>query len=256
MPERNNKTAFNLASAFFQGNVTLNLLAIGVLVVVGLLQMVPILGIIFAFAYPILSLAVQVYVAKAIPDTPSPDALAQKAKDAKVSDLFTTYLDVAAGGFVGLFTIAMVFMILFMLLLSGTVNIQAMQTGDMQAVAVSMMSAGALGTMSVFMLIAMFLGYVFPGVMGEVVTSSDFGEAFKKSFYLLSPAFWKRTFNGAYFKLVFIWSIVVFVAALVLSWIAASILLLPVALVGAYFLALYNAAVYRFAKEKLTNLAS
>ena len=40
-------------------------------------------------------------------------------------------------------------------------------------------------------------------------------------------------------------------AALVLSWIAVSILLLPVALIGIYFLSLYNAVIYVFAREAM-----
>ena len=58
MTKAGNKEAFNLAVDFFKGNIALSLAAIGILIAVALMQMVPIVGIVFGFAYPILSLAV------------------------------------------------------------------------------------------------------------------------------------------------------------------------------------------------------
>jgi len=246
-----NMEALNLAGAFFKGNVSLNLAAIGILIAIALMKFIPIVGIIFAFAYPILSFAVQIYVARLVPQAQSAEDVSHAAEETKLGDFFTRHLDIAAGGFLGFFLILMIFSILFFAALSGSVDIRAMESGNAEAMMASISTAGAMGTMSLFMLIAMFLGYFFPGVMGEVMLSEDFTSAFKKSFSLLLPSFWKRTFTKEYFLLILVWSIIVFAAALVLSWIAVSIFLLPVALIGIYFLSLYNAVIYVFAKESL-----
>jgi hypothetical protein len=254
MREMNNREAMTLALNFFKGNISLSLGAIVILIAVALLRFVPLLGIVFAIAYPVLSFSLQIYLARQIPDSGETDEkneIGRIASETKLHDYFLRYIDIAAGGFAGFFMILLLLMMLFMAMIGGSVDMQTVSGSDMEAFAASISTSGTLGTLSLFLILSMVLGYLLPGVMGEVLLAESFGDAFKKSWKLFSPSYWKRTLNGDYFMLVLIWSAIVFVAALILSWLAVSIILLPVALIGIYCLSLYNAVIYVFAHRYL-----
>ena len=126
MLKAGNKEALEIASSFFKGNIALSLSAIAILIVIALLKMIPLVGIIFAFAYPILSFAIQIYVAREVPGLQNTDGMEEVAQRTKLGDLFTRYLDIAAGGFLGFFLILMLLSMLFMGLMSFSVNIETM----------------------------------------------------------------------------------------------------------------------------------
>jgi len=256
MVHASNKEALNIALNFFKGNVVLSLSAIAILLVVALLKQVPVVGIVFALIYPILSFAIQIYLAREVPRLQNPEEMEALAQRTKLSELFTRHLDIAAGGFLGFFLIITLLGMLFAGLMSASIDVQtaeqAMRSQDIQEMIVAISTGGALGTLFFFLILLMWLGYLMPGVMGEVLLAPTFMDAFRKSFLLFNPRFWKRTFTKEYFVLIMIWSFIVFFAALILSWIAVSILLLPVALVGVYFLSLYNAVIYVFAQKALS----
>ena len=252
MTKAGNREAFSLAVDFFKGNIALSLGAIGILITVALLQMVPIVGIVFGFAYPILSLAVQVYVGRQAAAVSSESEMAETASRTTLSDLFVKHIDIATGAFLGFFILLALLSILFFLLMGSAFDMQALQSNNAEAFYASMDIGKAMGTFALFMILLMWLGYLMPGVLGEVILAEDFGDAFRKSLRFFSPAYWKRTFNKEYFILVFIWSIVVFVAGMVISWLFASLLLAPIALLALYCVSLYNAAVYVFAAQKLS----
>ncbi|WP_457608242.1 hypothetical protein [Nitratifractor sp.] len=251
MQKGGNKEAFALALDFFKGNITLSLLAIGILIAVALLQMVPIVGIVFSFAYPILSLAVQVYVGRLVTEVDSEEQMSREAARSTLNDLFVKHIDIATGAVLGFMIIAFLFGLIFFFLLGSSFNATTVQQQNMEAFFASLNVGMAMGTMLFALIISMIFAYLTPGVLGRVILAEDFGDAFRKSLLFFSPSFWKQTFNKDYFVLVFIWSIVVFVAALVISWLMASILLAPVALIALYCLSLYNAAVYVFAERSL-----
>ena len=251
MIQPNNKEAINIAVNFFKGNVALSLAAIAILVTLALLKIVPFIGIAFAFAYSILSLAIQIFVARQIPRLSRSEEMAEVAARTKLGDFLTRHLDIATGGFLGIFLIMMVLAMIFLGLMGMNIDVQNLSTGDMQAVTASIYTSGALGALSLILLVSMWLGYIFPAVLGEVIMAPDFNSAFLKSFLLFNPRFWKRTLNKDYFLLILLWTAIVFVAAIILAWFTASIFLLPIALIGLYFLSLYNAAIYFFARELL-----
>jgi len=251
MIQPSNKEAINIAVNFFKGNVALSLAAIAILVTLALLKNVPFIGIAFAFAYSILSFAIQIFVARQIPELSGSEEMADVAARTRLGDFLTRHLDMATGGFLGIFLIMMVLATLFIGLLGMSIDIQSMNSGNMEAVAASIYASGATGTLLLMLFLSMWLVYIFPGVMGEVMTAPDFIQAFFKSFLLFNPKFWKRTLNKDYFLLVLVWAAIVYVAAIILSWFTVSIFLLPIALIGIYFLSLYNAAIYLFAHELL-----
>ncbi|WP_456394115.1 hypothetical protein, partial [Nitratifractor sp.] len=205
MQNPGNKEAMQIALEFFKGNYALNLGAAAILIVMALLKGVPLLGIFFAFAYPILSFAVQIYVAREAAGVERPEAMREVAGRTKLGDLFSRHLDIAAGGFLGLFLIMLLLLFLFAALIGSAVNLQAVSQGDLQSAVASAASSGTVVGMFLLMILMLWLGYVIPGVMGEVIFAESFTEAFRKSLLLFSPSFWKRTLNGAYFRLILIW---------------------------------------------------
>ncbi len=249
MLPKTNKSALDAAWRFFKGNYALNFGVIAILIVCNLLGMLPIIGLLFIFAYQILSLAVQVYFGRVVMEATSLEEVEERATQARIGDLLTNYLQTAAGAFLAFFLIALVFFFLMGLVISTSVDFEQLENGAMmQAQMMGMLSAsGFMGLL--IMLTGMYLFYFFPAVLGEVIKTDDFNAAFKKVFLLFSPTFWKRCFNKEYFVLILIWSLIVFGIGIILVLLASSIILLPLVLVGAYLLSLYNAAIYVFAAE-------
>ena len=249
MLPKTNKSALDAAWRFFKGNYALNFGVIAILIVCNLLGMLPIIGLLFIFAYQILSLAVQVYFGRVVMEASSLEDVETQAAQSRIGDLLTAYLQTAAGAFLALFLIALIFLVLMGLIISASVDFEQLENGAMmQAQMMGMLSAsGFMGLLIIF--VGMFLFYFFPAVLGEVIKTDDFNAAFKKVFLLFSPSFWKRCFNKEYLTLVFIWSLIVFGIGIVLMLLASSIILLPFVLVGLYLLSLYNAAIYVFAAE-------
>ena len=254
MIARNNATAMKLAWEFFKGNYALNFAAIAILIVLNLLGIVPVIGMLFIFAYSILSLSIQIYFARSVEQVQSVEEIGQVASETKIGELLSRYLQVAAGAFLGLFLIALVFMFIFgiMVSVSGGADAMMQAMGERGAamemhMAYSMISFSVSGL--ILLLIIGVLFYFFPAVMGKVMREDDFVGAFKNVFLLFSPTLWKSTFNKEYFTLVLVWSLVMVGVVIVAFVLAASIILLPLLLVFAYIVSLYNAAIYIFAAD-------
>ena len=247
--EKSNKTAIALAWNFFKGNYALNFAVIAILILLNLLGMIPIVGMLFILAYSILSLSVQIYFGRGVDKVQRPEDMAEFAARSKIGEVLSSYLHVATGAFLALFAISLVFMALFGMAVEMSGGMEAMHNGvavqaQMEAV---LIKSGIVG--AIFLLIAAFLFYFFPAVMGKVIRSDTFIDGFKNIFLLFSPALWKACFNKEYFILVLIWSLILMGIGIVMILFSATIILLPVVLVIAYLLSLYNAAIYVFAAD-------
>ncbi|BCD60191.1 MULTISPECIES: hypothetical protein [unclassified Nitratiruptor] len=249
--QKNNITAIKAAWNFFKGNYALNFGVLAILIVISLLGAIPIVGMLFVLAYSILSLSVQIYFGKALLQVKSEEEMAQVAQDSKIGDLLIQHLHVAAGAFLALFLLSLLFMALMMMVMGMNMHMdmQTMQNGIAveQEMAAGFMANGILGL--VILVIGAFLFYFFPSVMGEVIRSETFNDGFKKVFLLFNPGYWKRCFNKEYFILILIWSLILLGVFMLLIPMSMSIILLPLVLVIAYLLSLYNAGVYVFASE-------
>ena len=247
--EKSNKMAMILAWNFFKGNYALNFAVIAILILLNLLGMVPIIGLLFILAYSILSLSVQIYFGRGVDKAQRPEDMAEFAAQSKIGDVLSSYLHVATGAFLALFAISLVFMALFGMAVEMSGGMEAMRNGvAVQAQMEAMLTkSGVIG--AIFLLIAAFLFYFFPAVMGRVIRSDTFVDGFKNVFLLFSPSMWKACFNKEYFILVLVWSLILLGVGIVMIALSATIILLPVVLVIAYLLSLYNAAIYVFADD-------
>ncbi len=246
---RSNRSAMALAWNFFKGNYALNFAAIAILIVLTLLGAIPIIGMLFIFAYSIVSLSIQIYFGRAVLSVKKEDEIAQIAADTKISNLLSDYIHVAAGGFLALFSLSLLFMMLFGLSVGMSGGVAAMENGaEAQMQMMAMLQGGGVISL-LLILIAGFFLYFFPAVMGRVIKSDTFVDGFKNVFLLFGPSLWKNCFHKEYFTLVFIWSLILIGVGFVLVLLSATVILLPVVLVIAYLLSLYNAAVYVFADD-------
>jgi len=247
-----NRSAAEAAWHFFKGNYALNFGALAIFVLLSLLSSIPLIGLLFFAAYTILSFSAQIYFGRKVVEVDEPAQMEQVAQKTRLGDFLTTYLPQATGGFLAFFAISMLFGILFAFSMdpvsfAGGAAVSGAE-GMAQAMAKQLLSS--LSPFSLFLLLLMaFLLYIFPAVAGRIVFSEDFGQAFRAGFLLFSPSMWKKTFRQDYFMLVAGWSLVVFGFLIISSILSSSIILLPVALVLAYILSLYNAAIYVFAQS-------
>ena len=255
--QMSNKSAISAAWSFFKGNIALSLGAIALLIGLGILQYTPLIGVIFSFAYPVLSFAVQIYVGREVLRLSAPEEMERVAADTKLSDLFGKYLDQAMGGFKGLFLLMFSFFMLIVALIGAIADQNKLQAIAASSEAINIVQIQSImleGKMPVWIVVLLFvvllfLAYIFPAVMGRVMLSENFTQAFKSVFGFFSPRLWSASFNCAYHTLVFFWSIVVFFSAIVAGQFFVSIFLIPVALVILYCISIYNAIVYIFAAK-------
>ncbi len=250
-----NKTAFDVAWNFFKGNYALNFAAMAILIVLYILGMIPLLGILFIFAYSVFSLAIQVYFGKKMQSAATPQDMAEVAANTKIRDLLMEHIDVAAGAFLAYLILGIVFGLLFAIfagmgagMMHESMQMQGMGMHGEEQMAMIMMSGMGVGGFIV-LLVVLFLAYFFPGVMGKVILADDFVGGFKNAFLIFSPTLWKSCFNKDYFLLILLWSIIIFVALILIFALSATLILLPLGVVLAYILSLYNAAVYVFAAQ-------
>ena len=276
MKKMGNKEAISLAMAFFKGNVALSLGALAILIVVELFNLIPIVGIFFAILYPILIFSIQIYVGRLANEKASEDYMIKASSSSNLKELFLKYIDIATGGFLGSLIVTFVIFFLMGIALSFSFDTSTLQSSDMQTLYNSVNGGIAIENSNlqnlyasinpniamvvlvIFLTILTWFGYLMPGVFGEIILAENFQDAFKKSLYFFYPKFWAKTLNRDYFILVFIWSIIVFLAIIAISLLFMTLFLIPIAFITLYYIALYNAIVYIFAiksfKEKKENV--
>jgi hypothetical protein len=245
--QRTNKSAMALAWNFFKGNYALNFAVVAILIVLNILGMLPIIGMLFIFGYSILELSVQIFFGRRVTEVQSEEDMQHVAAQTKIGEFLSTYLAQAAGAFLALFLLTLLFGALFGVIFSFSGGMQ-MMNGAMEAQVEQMVFMMGVPSLLLMLIIAVMF-YFFPAVMGKVIKSEDFVSAFKSIFLLFSPSLWKSTFNKDYFVLILIWSLIVTVAVVVIMLMMGTIILIPVGLILAYLLSLYNAAIYVFAEE-------
>ena len=253
MVEKSNIEALKLALLFFKGNYALSFAAIAILLVLSFFSVIPLIGILFVFAYSILGFAIEIYFGKEVYNIKDEKEMEEIAANTRVGDFLTKYIAEATGAFLGLFLISLVFIFIFVLIASifgGSFTMNEIKGMSEQEMIFYMMGAFSIPSF-MLLIVGGFLLYVFPAVMGEVILSEGFNDSFRKTLLLISPSFWKKTFNKNYFILIAIWSIIIFLFAIVLVILSSTVILLPLVLIVAYLLSLYNSAIYVFAKGSL-----
>jgi len=137
------------------------------------------------------------------------------------------------------------------LMVSATQLEQSASPSPEQIEALYGLVAGAGSAAFAFLIIvSLLLGYVWPLSYGYALSKEGFGEAFGAAFTLLSPAFWRASFNGAYFRHVSLWMLIMLGAAIALGVCMATVILIPAGVLlllwMIYFTAIACAQAYNF----------
>ena len=251
--EISNIKALKDAWEFMKSNWALSLGAISILVILGFMKYIPVVGFAFAIAYSILSLSIQIYVGKAVYEDDTPNSMSKLAQNTTLSELFTKHLDIASGGFLGFFTLMLLFFFVFAMIISSSIDPASMQTimqnginPKSEAVITQILTNNSTLqlNLAIYLFVILTLSYALPAVMGRVILSDSFNSALKRVFLLFSPTLWKSILNGKYFILIFVWSMIIFFVSIVVSQLFTIIFLVPVAFVILYLISLYNAIIY------------
>ncbi len=252
MIETSNKEAMSIAIKFFKGNIALSLTTLTILAILSLLKAIPSIGFISSFAYSILGFSIQIYLMRQVDNINRSEDIEYIANRTSLKELLTTHLDIAIGGFIGIFLTFIILGTLLVAFLSTQMNLQNMANTNINIFIQNFSNLpNSLAISTAILIIMSFLGYVFPAVVGEMMMSNSLKEAFIKSFLIFNPKIWRRTFTKEYFKLIMLWTLVVFVAIILISLISRMVLLLPIVFILIYALLLYNANIYLFAKRVL-----
>ena len=241
------KMSFHLAWNFFTKNKMLSLFIVLAIFGMGLLSLIPILGLIFYIVLMGMVFSMQVSIGKSIYAADSLEAYYKSVKNANIKDVLLGNLSVAFGYLVGFFVLeiaVIIILVILAMLLGAGAQIDAIMQG------VEPSDLGGLGlVMFLGSLFVMFIGYIFPIVVGRVYEQDNFGGAFKTVFTMFSVSTWKAGLNLNYFLLVVVWMISIFFIAMLASLTFATVILIPLGLFMFYFLALLSTSVCAVGKE-------
>ncbi|GEM_PF-3268326 len=253
------KLAFRLAWEFVKNNALTSLFALAIMILIQFLSYLPIVGFLASFAYMTVIQSMQIYFARTTEESYDPQEPAERAlllykervSGATLSALFGKYIKEAVGSVFGYLIIFFLVSILFSLLLVSSGGSVGVTVGASPAMIAEEIEISALWPAFLILALISFLGYLLPAVQGEIIQSDSMQEAFKKSFLLLNPVFWKKTFCKRYFVLIMWWSLVVILIFAVAVISIMSVVLLPVGLALLFLATLYNALIYLFASRSL-----
>jgi hypothetical protein len=241
----NNKAAFDAAWEFVKSNWKVTILAVIIEIALVVLGLIPLIGIIFGLLATLVVFNEQIYFGKVVMNSKSIEDVRKAAEQTDLMQFLFKYINVAIGAYLGS-------IVLFLIM--GVVGLILFQFGlsyDMYG----QPHINVLGILLILVLMVFFsvFGYIFPAIMGEIIKSDTFGDGFKKVFLIFSPNLWKKTLNKKYFLLVFIWFLIFFGISIVSELMIMTLILLPLGILGFYFLGLYNGAVFVYASNLLEN---
>lgn len=252
------------AWAALSANWTTTLLIALSLAILSVLSAIPLLGLFASVVQGIFLYAPAYRIVALMRQNGTPETFKNAMAAENVQSVLTKHFGPSAGYYLGFMVMTLaVFVITGLIFWLGggsetlMVSVTHMQ-GDTptpeQIDALYGQAAGGGSAAFLFLiLVSLFFSYVWPLVYGYALTQERFGEAFKASFMLLSPRFWRASFNGAYFRHVSLWMLIMLAAAIVLGICMATVILIPVGLLlllwMIYFTAIAAAEAYNFFED-------
>lgn len=234
--------ALKLAWSWIKGNWQLNIVAFLIFLGLEVLSLIPIAGYLFGFAILLATISTQAYIAKKALSGALADekATEEEAKKTTLNEYLGNNLVIAAGAALGYAILYVAVMVIVWGVFTAMLNSWTYYFDPMKVLTPVILIGTIVGSMVL---------YVVPAVMGEIVVSETFAEAFKKVFYLFNPKVWKSCLNKEYFAFVVVWMLIVagLVAASLLS--IMSLVLIPVGIFLLYFLDVYSAFIYAYANK-------
>jgi len=223
------KNAFRLGWEFVDQNRLLALSAVGVLVLLTLLKMVPLVGFFAAAALGIFLQAAQIYVGRTFYQAESIGQFVEAAAATRLQALLTRFIGQAFGAWLGWIVLGVIFFVLWMVLALATgMNITVIE-GSLNSEAQTLQFFAALGLAALPLVLAgLVLAYVFPVVQGRIILSESVGEAFRAVFSMFRPAVWSHAMNGQYFTFVLIFGLVMIGVGIAAAAVLGLLMMIPV----------------------------
>ena len=246
------KQAYSLAWRFFTQNKLASFLAMAVIVGLYVLSIIPIIGLVISIAAGIALFGLQTYVAKTLLEAKSDEEYDEMVQNSGVKEILTKYFSVASGGFVGFLIIQIIAMVLMFTSIAMSIGLETLANLNSEMMPPEekleiFQSVGLMGI--VFVIVLLFLGYIYPIVLGKVYSSENFAEAFASAFSMFSPSVWKASLNGQYFLMVTMLHLSIILITIAMMLCIMSLVLIPVAMFLFYLMLLYVSTTAVLAKE-------
>ncbi len=257
-------SALDYTWAALSGNWKSSAIIASVILVLTILQAVPAIGLLAAMISSLLLYSAAFRIVDAVMQSDSVSALKERMQTLGAKEILFTYLSPAAGLYLGFILISLIVIVATSLIfwLSGGEAVLGMieeQMGRPDASAQQSMQiyaqivATSTPTLLFFLIVASFFGYLWPLIYGYALMQRGFLDALNAVFTIFYPRFWSATFNSKYLKTVSMWMLLAFGASILTAICAATLLLIPVAILLmvwlAYFTAIVAAETYNFSDD-------
>jgi hypothetical protein len=206
------KNTFRLSWELIVLNKNFTFTAMSMLLLLNILS--AFLGVLAMVMSGILSMAIQIYVARLVYGTENIEAFVEEVKQSKLEKILSSNIFTATGAYLGTITIFLGLMFLLVLVVQSMgINLETM---DMEQL---------MGVVQIFilpvMIFLLLLSYLHPLVQSNIALAKDFKEGYRAVFTLFSPTLWKQAFQNHYFKYVVLLILIIGSGAFLMSLLIA-----------------------------------
>ena len=206
------KNTFRLSWEFIVLNKNLTFTAMSMLLLLNILSVF--LGILAIVFSGILSMAIQIYIARLVYETQNIETFVEESKHSKLENILSKHIFTATGAYLGTMSLLVGVLFLFLFLIKNMgIDLETMSLDQLMEV------------IQVFILPAvitlLLLSYLHPLVQSNIALAKDFKEGYRAVFTLFSPTLWKQAFQNYYFKYVALFILIIGSGAFLLSLIVS-----------------------------------
>jgi len=225
------KNTFRLSWEFIVLNKNFTLTAMSMLLLLNILS--AFLGVLAMVLSGILSMAIQIYIARLVYETQNIETFVAEVKKSKLEKILSNNIFIATGAYLGTIVLLLAFITLFVLFIQGMgIDLETMDMAKlMEVVQVFILP------MMIFLLL---LSYLHPLVQSNIALAKDFKEGYRAVFTLFTPTLWKQAFQRHYFKYVALLILIIVLGAFLLGLIIS----LPVINLVANFMVIIGMYLY------------
>ena len=194
------KNSFRIAWEFIILNKTLTFTAMSMLLFLNIASLF--LGLLATVLAGVMSVAIQIYVARLLYESQDINHFVEETKKAKFETILSTHIFTALGAYLG--TVTLLFGAIFLM----TSVIQSMGV-DFETVQLNELMEVISKLIIPIGIVALLVSYLHPLVQSNIALSTTFKEAYRAVFTIFSPTLWSRAFQGAYFKYVSLFILII-----------------------------------------------
>jgi len=206
------KNTFRLAWEFIVLNKNLTFTAMSMLLLLNIASIF--LGLLAMVLSGVMSMAIQIYVARLIYESQNIETFVEETKKGKLETILSTNIFTATGAYLG--TASLFLGILFLLALavqSMGIDFEKMQLEElMKALEVLILPV---------IITLLLLSYLHPLVQSNIALAKDFKEGYRAVFTLFTPTLWKQAFQNYYFKYIALMILIIGSGAFLLGLVMA-----------------------------------